>query len=192
MTTFATVRRPRQLVVAGANAAAWRRQRPAEIDVTRGPWPGRSGTRAYKRTSSSVPFHPVPPFAPRLFHDTFDAGMPEPLGGVNAAASACTLTRRALPRLRFAFEKLIVVGLGAPLVLRLTSVTAKLTADGTAMLTVSCAAADTTAAARATMPRTAIRVVSRSGHREAAHRGISRMMIGMSFFSTLKSMPTSG
>jgi hypothetical protein len=90
-----------------------------------------------KEEEFSVPFHPMPPFAPRLFHDTFDAGMLVPLGGVNAAASDCMLTRMALPGLRFAFEKLIVVTCGAPLVLRLTSVTGKLTANGTEMLTVS-------------------------------------------------------
>ena len=105
--------------------------------MTRCPWPGSLWNTSAYEEELSVPFHPMPPFAPRLFHDTFDAGMLEPLGGVNAAASACTLTRRALPGLRFAFEKLIVVTLGAPLVLRLTSVTGKLTANGTEMVTVS-------------------------------------------------------
>jgi hypothetical protein len=90
-----------------------------------------------KEEEPSVPFHPMPPLAPRLFHDTFDAGMLEPPGGVNTAASDCTLTRRALPGLKFAFEKLIVVTLGVPLVLRLTSLTEKLTANGTEMVTVS-------------------------------------------------------
>jgi hypothetical protein len=112
-----------------------------------------------KEEEFSVPFHPMPPFAPRLFHDTFDAGMLVPLGGVNAAASDSILTRMALPGLRFAFEKLIVVTFGALLVLRLTSVTEKLTANGTEMLTVSWALADTTAAAKAMMPSTAIRGV---------------------------------
>ena len=79
----------------------------------------------------------MPPFAPRLLHETFEAGMLEPLGGVNAAASGCTLIRRALPGLRLAFEKLTVVTFGAALVLRLTSVTGKLTANGTEMVTVS-------------------------------------------------------
>jgi hypothetical protein len=93
-----------------------------------------------------------------LVHDTFETGMLGPLGGVNAAASGCTLTRRALPGLRLAFEKLIVVTFGVPLVPRLTSVTWKLTASGTEILTVSCAPAVTTAAAEATTPRTASRV----------------------------------
>ena len=52
--------------------------------------------------------------------------MLEPLGGVNAPPSACTLTRSALPGLRFAFEKESVAGLGPPLVLWVTSVTGKL------------------------------------------------------------------
>jgi hypothetical protein len=86
--------------------------------------------------------------------------MLEPLGGVNAAASACTLTRRALPRLRLAFEKVIVVTSGVPLVLRLTSVTGKLIANGTEMLTVSCAPADTTAAPDTTVASTVIRIAS--------------------------------
>jgi hypothetical protein len=86
--------------------------------------------------------------------------MPRPLGGANTAPLACTLTRSALPRRRFAFEKLIVVGLGAPLVLRLTSVTAKLTVEGTVTLTVSCAAADTADAVMAAMPSIAIRIAS--------------------------------
>ena len=77
------------------------------------------------------------PFAPRMLQETFEAGMLEPLGGVNAAASGCTLIRTALPGLRLAFEKLTVVTFGAALVLRLTSVTGKLTADGMEMLTVS-------------------------------------------------------
>jgi hypothetical protein len=105
----------------------------------------------------------MPPFAPRLLHETFDAGMLEPLGGVNATASGCTLSRRALPGLRLAFEKLTVVTLGAPLVLRLTSVTGKLTANGTEMVTVSCAPAHTTAAATATRLRRAIRHLPAAG-----------------------------
>jgi hypothetical protein len=56
-----------------------------------------------------------------------------------------------LPEVRFAFEKLTVVTSGAPLVLRLTSVTGKLTAIGTEMLTVSCAPTETAAAATAIM-----------------------------------------
>jgi hypothetical protein len=80
---------------------------------------------------------PSPPFAAAEVHDTFDAGMLEPLGGVKDAASACTLIRRALPATRLAFEKLIVTGPGAPLVLRVTSVTVKVTAIGTETLTVS-------------------------------------------------------
>jgi hypothetical protein len=90
-----------------------------------------------KEEELSVPLDPTPPLAPRLVHDTFDAGMPAPLGGVNDAASACALTRSALPGLKFAFEKLTVVTLGDPLVLRLTSVTAKLIAMGMEMVTVS-------------------------------------------------------
>jgi hypothetical protein len=84
--------------------------------------------------------------------------MLEPLGGVNAAPSACTLTRRALPGLRFAFEKESVVGFGPPLVLCVTSVTEKLTAVGTTMLTVSCATAEADVAAQAIVLNTAIRV----------------------------------
>ena len=108
-------------------------------------------TSAYE-DELSVPFIPMPPFAPTLFHETFETGMLEPLGGVNAAASDCTLTRRTLPELRFAFEKLTVVTSGAPLVLRLTSVTGKLIAIGTEMLTVSCAPAGTAATASPVMP----------------------------------------
>jgi hypothetical protein len=93
-------------------------------------------TSAYEE-ALSVPLHPMPPLAPRLLQDTLDTGMLDPLGGVNAAASDCTLTRRALPALRLAFENTIVVMLGVPLVLRLTSVTGKLTANGTEMVTVS-------------------------------------------------------
>ena len=117
-----------------------------------------------KEEELSVPFIPMPPFAPRLFHDTFETGMLEPLGGVNAAASDCTLTRRALPGLRLAFEKLIVVTFGVPLVLRLTSVTGKLTANGTEMLTVSCAPPDTTAAADTAMASTVIRLANDPAH----------------------------
>jgi hypothetical protein len=72
-----------------------------------------------------------------VVHDTFDAGILEPLGGVKAEASACTLMRSDFPEFRLAFEKLIVAGLGEPGVLALTSVTEKPTAGGTAMLTVS-------------------------------------------------------
>lgn len=87
--------------------------------------PGSLWKTSANEEALRIPFHPMPPFAPWLFHDTFETGMFEPLGGVNAAASARTLTRRALPRLRFAFEKPIVVTLGVPLVLRLTSVTGR-------------------------------------------------------------------
>jgi hypothetical protein len=108
-----------------------------------------------------------------LFHDTFETGMLGPPGGVNAAESDCTLTRSALPGLRLAFEKLIVVTFGVPLVPRLTSVTGKLTVNGTEMSTVSCASADTTAATDNTMPSTAIRVANDPAHRkqltEVAH-----------------------
>jgi hypothetical protein len=72
-----------------------------------------------------------------LLHETFEAGMLGPLGGVNAAASGCTLIRRTLPGIRVAFEKLTVVTFGVPLVLRLTSVTGKLTATGIETVTVS-------------------------------------------------------
>ena len=78
-----------------------------------------------KRGGAQDPVPSDAPIRPWLFHDTFETGMFEPLGGVNAAASARTLTRRALPRLRFAFEKPIVVTLGVPLVLRLTWVTGR-------------------------------------------------------------------
>jgi hypothetical protein len=90
--------------------------------------------------------------------------MLEPLGGVNAAESDCTLTRKALPRVRFAFEKLIVVTFGVPLVLRLTSVTGKLIANGTEMLTVSCAPADAIATPDATMASTEMRLASDPAH----------------------------
>jgi hypothetical protein len=95
-----------------------------------------------------------------LVQDTFDAGMLGPLGGVNPAPSAWTLKRRALPGVKVAFEKLIVVAFGAPFVLRLTSVTAKLTVEGTVTLTVSWAAAATTDAVTAAMPSMAIRTAS--------------------------------
>ncbi len=114
-------------------------------------------TSAYE-AELSVPFNPVPPLAPTVVHDTFEVGMPRPLGGVNAAPSACTLTRSAFPGLRCALEKPTVIGLGPPLVLWVTSVTEKLTADGTTMLTVSWAAAEAAVATHAMVPDTAIRV----------------------------------
>jgi hypothetical protein len=49
-------------------------------------------------------------------------------------------------------------------VLRLTSVTGKLIANGTEMLTVSCAPADTTAAPDTTMASTVIRMASDPAH----------------------------
>jgi hypothetical protein len=109
----------------------------------------------------SVPFDPVPPLAPALTHETFDDGMPVPLGGVNAAASARTLTLRDFPSVRLAFEKFTVV-VPEPLVLRVTSLTEKLTAAGTWISTVPpCAAAETTVAAQAMIPKTTIRIVSK-------------------------------
>lgn len=125
-------------------------------------WPGSLWKTSAKEEELRVP--PTPPFVPRLFHDTFATGMLEPLGGVNAAASDCTLTRRALPEFRFAFEKLIVVTFGVALVLRLTSVTGKLIASGTEMLAVSCAPADTTAAPDTAMVSTVIRMASDPPH----------------------------
>jgi hypothetical protein len=60
--------------------------------------------------------------------------------------------------LRLAFETLILVEFGTAAVVRLTSVTGKLIAAGTVMLTVSWAPAHTTVAAQATMPRTTTRI----------------------------------
>ena len=111
----------------------------------------------------SVPFMPIPPF-PAAVHDTFDAGIPKPLGGVKDPASACTLIRRALPLMRLAFEKLIVTMPGAPLVVRVTSVTAKFTAIGTETLTVSWAPALTTDAADTTMASRVIRMAGDPAH----------------------------
>ena len=120
-----------------------------------------------------MPLHPIPPFAPRLFHDTFATGMLAPLGGVNAAASDWTLTRRALPALRFALEKPSLVTDGVPLVLRLTSLTWKLTANGTEMPTVSWAPAFTIVVAETTTQKATIRVTTDAADRTQL-TGISR------------------
>jgi hypothetical protein len=104
-----------------------------------------------------MPFTPVPPATFPVDQETFDAGMLAPLGGVNVAASAWTLTRRTFPSPRLALEKRIVAGLVPPLVLHVTSVTAKLTPDGTSMLTVCWAAAVPAVAAQAATANVAIR-----------------------------------
>ena len=122
--------------------------------------PGSLWNTSVYEVELSVPFHPVPAAAPSVLHDTCDAGMPGPAGGVNAGASACTLILRALPGSRFALEKLIVAGLGDPVVFVLTSVTEKRTADGTATPTVSCASAATTPAIHMPTPRMATRTSS--------------------------------
>lgn len=75
--------------------------------------------------------------------------MLEPPGAANVEVSAWTLTRKALPVIRFAFEMLILVEFGLPAVLRLTSVTAKLTTAGTATATDSWASDDGTLATNA-------------------------------------------
>jgi hypothetical protein len=62
-----------------------------------------------------------------------------------------------LPELRLALEKLMVEGLGAPVVLMLTLLTEKLTAGGTEMLTVSWAPAGTAVRASTVVTIPAIR-----------------------------------
>jgi hypothetical protein len=138
----------------------------AASDHARSTWPDAVpgllwNTRPYE-DELSVPLMPVPPFAPRRLHDTFDTGILAPPGGVNAAAAARTLTRSALPIVRFALEKPIVEGLGAPVVLLVTSVTEKLTNDGTAIVTVSCAASGALVISHARTHSAAIRAACRT------------------------------
>jgi hypothetical protein len=81
------------------------------------------------------------------------------------------LTRSAFPGPRCAFEKLTVIGFGPPLVLWVTSVMEKLTAGGTTMLTVSCAAAEAATAAQAMRPNTAMRVTRHRADRRQLIEG---------------------